>query len=55
MSHKKWSIEKVDYQRDSGSTNAYEKKIKRKNILVTIGKIIGALFIIAILALLITI
>lgn len=55
MPHKKWSIEKGDYLRDSESTNAYEKKVKRKNILIKVGKILGALLVISILSFLITI
>lgn len=55
MPHNNWTIDKGDYKRDSESTNGYEKKTKRKNILVKIGKILGALLVIAVLSLLITI
>ncbi|MBU2494587.1 MAG: hypothetical protein KJ571_18340 [Bacteroidetes bacterium] len=55
MRHKNWSIEKGDYKRDSESTNGYEKKNKRKNIFVKIGKVLGVLLIISILAFLMTI
>lgn len=55
MSHKKWSIEKGDYQRDNDSTNSHEKKIKREKLLGRFVKFMGVLLIIFILILLITI
>ena len=55
MRHKNWSIEKGDYKRNHESTNAYERKVKRKNILIKIIKIVGALLLISLLSLLITI
>jgi len=55
MSHKNWSIEKGDYQRDNESTNSHEKKIKREKLLGRFVKFIGVLLVIFILILLITI